>query len=97
MNIDRELIHGLARLARLELTPAEEEVYAHDLANLLGYFEKINSLDTGELPELARPIELSNRFRADEPAPSLPASQALAPAPAEEEGFFKVPRGPAGA
>ena len=97
MNIDRELIHGLARLARLELTPEEEEVYAHDLANLLGYFEKINSLDTGELPEMARPIELQNRFRADQPVPSLPAAEALAMAPAQEEGFFKVPRGPAGA
>jgi aspartyl-tRNA(Asn)/glutamyl-tRNA(Gln) amidotransferase subunit C len=37
-------------------------------------------------------VPLSNVFRADELRPGLEQSQALAGAPASEEGRFRVPR-----
>jgi len=39
------------------------------------------------------PLALSNVWAEDEPRPSLPVEEALANAPAAEDGAFRVPAG----
>lgn len=88
---DQDMAH-LKTLARLELSPEETQALKGDLNNILGYFEKLNELDTEGVSELARPVSSHNVFRADTIRPGLSQHEALALAVEYEEGFFKVPR-----
>lgn len=92
MEITPELLHHLGRLSRLALSPAEEAKLEQDLKGILALFEKLGELETAGLPEMARPVELENRLRADVTEPSLPPQKSLSVAVESEEGFFKVPR-----
>ena len=92
MEITPELVRNLSKLSRLAVTPEEEVRLEADLKGIVGFFEKLNDLDTTGLPEMARPIETVNRLRADEPRSSLPQSESLSVAIETVEAQFKVPR-----
>lgn len=78
-------------LARLGLEPGEEEFYAEQLSGILGAIDRLQQLDTEEIPPTAQVVEVASRLRSDEPRASLTQEQALANAPASVDGFFRVP------
>lgn len=82
----------VAHLARLELTPAEEEKFGAQLANILGYIEKLKELDVTQIEPTAHAVPLVNVFRQDECRPSMPTEDALRNAPAKANGLFIVPK-----
>jgi aspartyl-tRNA(Asn)/glutamyl-tRNA(Gln) amidotransferase subunit C len=88
---DKDMQH-LKTLARLELSQEETETLKDDLNKMLGYFEQIKTLETDDVEELARPIDVYNVFREDKVKPSLPHETAMKLAVEQEEGYFKVPR-----
>jgi aspartyl-tRNA(Asn)/glutamyl-tRNA(Gln) amidotransferase subunit C len=90
--IAREDVEHVAELARLELTPAEQEQLIAQLNSILTYFEKLNELDTIGVEPTSHVIPLSNVFRDDEVRPSLDRTEVLRNAPEEAHCFFKVPR-----
>ena len=92
MEITPELIHKLGQLSRLALSPEEEAKLEGELRSIVGFFEKLGELDTEGLPQMARPVELVNRLRADEARSSLSQEEALSVAIEQEAGSFKVPR-----
>ncbi|WP_297852287.1 Asp-tRNA(Asn)/Glu-tRNA(Gln) amidotransferase subunit GatC [Meiothermus sp.] len=92
MEITPELVKNLARLSRLALTPEEEAKLGGELRSIVGFFEKLSELNTQGLPEMARPVEITNRLRPDEIRPSLSQAEALSVAIEQAEGQFKVPR-----
>jgi len=89
--IDHRVVDHVARLARLELTPEERERFTRQLAALLEYFAVLQRLDTEGVAPTAHIVELTNVLRDDTPRPGLPRAAALAGAPEQEDGFFKVP------
>lgn len=82
----------VAHLARLQLTPAEEQKFTAQLSEILGYVEKLKQLDVANIEPTAHAIPLANVMRPDEVRPSLPHSDALANAPASANGLFIVPK-----
>jgi aspartyl-tRNA(Asn)/glutamyl-tRNA(Gln) amidotransferase subunit C len=82
----------VAHLARLALTPAEEEKFGAQLKNILGYIEKLKELDVAAIEPTAHAVPLSNVFRADVPRPSMPTEDALRNAPNKANGLFIVPK-----
>ncbi|MGZ6253744.1 MAG: Asp-tRNA(Asn)/Glu-tRNA(Gln) amidotransferase subunit GatC, partial [Candidatus Binataceae bacterium] len=44
--ISLEQVRHVARLARLELAPAEEQRLQVEMSEMLGYVDKLNELDT---------------------------------------------------
>jgi aspartyl-tRNA(Asn)/glutamyl-tRNA(Gln) amidotransferase subunit C len=64
--LDREQVHKVALLARLELTPDEEEQYAKQMSSILDYFEQLSELDTKDVEPTTRAIDMSNITRHDE-------------------------------
>ena len=92
MEITPELVRNLSKLSRVAITPDEEVRLEADLRSVVGFFEKLNDLDTTDLPEMARPIETVNRLRADVPRSSLLQSESLSVAVEETDQQFKVPR-----
>jgi len=84
-------VEHLARLARLALTAEEKETYRGQLEEILRYMEKLDELDVAGLEPLTHPLPLRNVLRKDEPAPGLARPEALANAPEQKDGMFKVP------
>ncbi len=90
MNLTREQVLHIARLARLGLNEAEVDRLSEQLSNILENFEVLQEVDTGHTPPTAQPNALQNVMSSDEVAPSLPQSQVLANAPQKDGEFFKV-------
>ncbi len=90
--IDREQVHKVAHLARLELTPEEEEQFTTQLGSILDYFEQLSELDVTDVQPTARAIDVSNVTRPDELQPYSDREAILKSAPEQEGDFFKVPK-----
>jgi aspartyl-tRNA(Asn)/glutamyl-tRNA(Gln) amidotransferase subunit C len=85
-------IRDVAHLARLALTPEEEQRLGAQLGSILGYIEKLKELDVSQVEPTAHATPRVNVFRLDEPAPSLAHEEALRNAPATANGLFLVPK-----
>lgn len=90
--LDREQVHKVAHLARLELTPAEEEQFAAQLSDILDYFEQLGELDVSDVPPTTRAIDVSNVTRPDRLKPHAEREEILEGAPDRDGEFFKVPK-----
>ena len=90
--IDREQVRKVALLARLELTPEEEEQFTSQLGSILEYFEQLSELDVSDVQPTARAIDVSNVTRSDELQPYSDRQAILNSAPDQEGDFFKVPQ-----
>ncbi|HWX54508.1 MAG TPA: Asp-tRNA(Asn)/Glu-tRNA(Gln) amidotransferase subunit GatC [Verrucomicrobiae bacterium] len=103
MKVTEKDVLYVADLANLELTEQERERLAKDLNSILGYIDRLNELDTTNVPPMA---QISGRFgasnstedkfayamRKDELLPCLSNEAALQNAPDSDGGFFKVPK-----
>ncbi len=90
--IDKEQVRKVAHLARLELTPQEEEQFTNQLGSILDYFEQLSELDVTDVPPTTRAIDVSNVTRQDELQPYCDRNMLLESAPLQEGDFFKVPK-----
>jgi len=82
----------VAHLARLNLSPQEEQTFGAQLRQILGYIEKLNELDVSTVEPTAHAVPMANVTRPDERRPSLSNEEALRNAPAKANGLFIVPK-----
>lgn len=92
MSITRDEVAHLARLARLRLSEEELDRLAPQLDVIVSSMARIGEVATPDVPPTSHPLPLTNVFRSDEVRPGLASEEALAQAPAVEEGRFQVPR-----
>lgn len=85
-------VQYVAHLARIALTPAEQEKFAAQLTHVLGYIEKLNKLDVSNIEPTAHAVPMVNVVRPDEVRPSLSNEEALRNAPSKANGLFLVPK-----
>lgn len=90
--LDEAAVRHVALLARLEVSDEEVKRYAEQLSAVLGYVDQLNEVDTTNVPPTAHAHRISNVLREDAVRPSLDPDQALANAPQQQNGFFKVPK-----
>ncbi|HKV88200.1 MAG TPA: Asp-tRNA(Asn)/Glu-tRNA(Gln) amidotransferase subunit GatC [Candidatus Dormibacteraeota bacterium] len=91
MPLSKDEVRHVALLARLGLEPGDEEFYAAQLSGILTHIERLQKLDTEDIPPTAQVVAVVNPLRDDEPRPGLTQEEALANAPAAADGFFRVP------
>jgi aspartyl-tRNA(Asn)/glutamyl-tRNA(Gln) amidotransferase subunit C len=91
-NISRDEVAHLARLARMAVTEEELDVFAGQLDQILDSVAKVSEVASDDVPPMSHAVPLTNTFRDDEVRPGLSQEQALAGAPAAEDGRFRVPR-----
>jgi len=89
MEIDLKYV---AHLARLSLTPEEEQKMAAQLGSVLGYIEKLKEVDVTGVEPTAHAFPMVNVTRRDELQPSISNEEALRNAPASANGLFIVPK-----
>ena len=108
MKVTDKDVSYVADLANLELTDDERKGMLRDLNSILEYIDRLNELDTSEVPPMA---QVSDRYGVDQSKQgserfayasredvldglrkSLPHDEALANAPDADEEFFRVPK-----
>ena len=108
MKVTDQDVAYVADLANLELTDEERTGMLRDLNSILEYVDRLNELDTSEVPPMA---QVSDRYGVDEAKQgsarfayasredileglrkSLPHDEALANAPDADSDFFRVPK-----
>jgi aspartyl-tRNA(Asn)/glutamyl-tRNA(Gln) amidotransferase subunit C len=108
MKVTEQDVAYVADLAHLDLTDQERSAMLRDLNSILDYMDRLNELDTADVPPMEQVWDRygvdqakqgSDRFayarRADIVAglrKSLPHGEALANAPDGDEEFFRVPK-----
>jgi len=84
-------VEHVAALAQLALSAQEKELFREQLSSILESAERLQELDTEAISPTPTVLPLENIMRDDEVQPSLPLADVLANAPAQEEGYFRVP------
>jgi len=90
--LTREQVEHVARLARLGLTEEEKEAFTVQLSRILDHVNRLEELDTRNVPPTYHVVALQNVLREDEPHQSLDRDKVMSQAPAAEAGYFKVPK-----
>jgi aspartyl-tRNA(Asn)/glutamyl-tRNA(Gln) amidotransferase subunit C len=91
MKLSLAQVEHVAELAQLALTEQEKECLREQLSSILEYAERLQALDTDDIPATATVLPLENVLRDDAVRPSLPVADILANAPAVEDNCFRVP------
>ena len=93
-NIKKEDIEHLAKLARIDLTGAEEKKLLKDAEAILGYFEELKQADTDGMPPSAGfrsgATDMVNRTDEDGINQEL-IQKGIESFPESEKGCLKVP------
>ena len=89
-------VRKVAKLAHLEITDAEVELYTPQMAEIVKYVEQLNELDTGDVEPMLGGLttegEATNAIREDAAGGSFSQSDALSEAPSAVAGHFQVPK-----
>jgi aspartyl-tRNA(Asn)/glutamyl-tRNA(Gln) amidotransferase subunit C len=85
-------VRRLARLARLDLTDDEAQLFAGQLDIILSAVARVGEVAADDVPPTSHAVPLTNVLRADVVRPSLPRVDVLAGAPSVEDDKFRVPR-----
>jgi aspartyl-tRNA(Asn)/glutamyl-tRNA(Gln) amidotransferase subunit C len=92
VEITKEEVEKVAKLARLELTDIEKVAFAKQLSQILTHVETLKQYDTIGVEPTATVLGQVNVFRPDDARPSLSVERAVANAPESADGFFVVPK-----
>jgi len=82
----------LARLARLELTQEEIDLFGGQIGRILDHVEQMNKLDITGIEPTAHAISVFDVIREDAVTESLPKPTILENAPHNANGLFLVPK-----
>ena len=92
MEITKQEVEKVAKLARLELTDSEKAAFTKQLSQILTHVETLKQYDTTGVEPTATVLGQVNVFRSDDARPSLSVERAVANAPESTDGFFVVPK-----
>src|SRR5438105_4235493 len=82
--ITREDVAHVARLARLNLSDDELEVFTDQLAAVLEHARDVEALDVGDVAPMSHPFPLVNVLRDDIVGATIDRAEVLSQAPAVE-------------
>lgn len=101
--IDKRELEKLAKLARIELDPKEEDRLLNDLGNILDHFKELQALDTSAVLPMTGGTDLHSIFREDGIREDAAAGDendmhentnrgaGVEAFPKNEKGFLKIP------
>jgi aspartyl-tRNA(Asn)/glutamyl-tRNA(Gln) amidotransferase subunit C len=88
--VTRELVQGLAKVARLNLSEEETEKYAQQLSVILDAFKELDEVPTEGIEPSYHPIEITGKLREDEPVKWV--WEPLANVKDTEAGYIRGPK-----
>ena len=91
MSLSIEEVKKIAKLARIELTPAEEKRHAETISSVLEFVNMLNEIDTEGVEPTAQVTGLEDVVREDVVKNSEIKKELLAQMPQVSAGLLKVP------
>lgn len=91
MILSIEEVEHMARLARLELTPAEKTLFQSQLSAILEFAARLQSVDTRDVPANSSALAPEEGLRDDRARLGLSTEDLLGNAPQVEERQFRLP------
>lgn len=91
MKLSREEVEHIADLSKLTLSDGEITRYQEQLSAILEYFDRLQELETEDIPPTATVLPLRSVMRDDDARPPLDREKVLENAPEAEDGCFRVP------
>ncbi len=88
MQLSKDQVKKVAKLANLSLTEEEEEVYAKQLSAVLDYIDQLNKVDTSGVEPIYNTSSNNNITQEDIPSKSLTQEEALQNSNNTKNGFF---------
>jgi aspartyl-tRNA(Asn)/glutamyl-tRNA(Gln) amidotransferase subunit C len=85
-----EEVEHIAELAKLALTDEEKEMYREQLSDILDYANRLQQVDTGDIPPTASVLPLDTVVREDVARETLDRDTLLENAAQKEDGMFRV-------
>lgn len=92
MEINKELVKKVAKVARLSLTEEELAKFTPQLKEILEAFSLIDEVDTSKTEMSIQPVPLQNALREDIPKECLSVEDALKNTQHKKDNYFKGPR-----
>jgi aspartyl-tRNA(Asn)/glutamyl-tRNA(Gln) amidotransferase subunit C len=92
MKITVDDVEHVARLARLELSETERNLFAEQMDAILGYVDTLKELNTEGIHPTSHAVPVENAFREDVVRPSIGIEKAFANAPDRADSFYRVPK-----
>ena len=80
----------VSKLARLNLSEEETQLFQKQLAEVLKYADKLAEVDVSQVEAAAHAVPMFNVFREDEPCDWFTAEEALSNAPHKANQLFVV-------
>jgi aspartyl-tRNA(Asn)/glutamyl-tRNA(Gln) amidotransferase subunit C len=90
--ISIEDVEHVAKLARLALTDEEKQRFAKQLGAIIEHFNELKNVDTTGVEPMVHALPVTNVLREDVVVTPPGREVLLQNAPAEENGFFRVPK-----
>jgi len=90
--INKKEVEYIANLANLRIDEEDKELFTRQLGDILNYVEKLSELDTEGVIPTAYTVPMKNVLREDRVDLSIPREKALANAPDNVQGQFRVPK-----
>ena len=90
MALSLQEVEHIAELAKLALSDEEKARYTEQLSAILDYADRLQKLDTDDVPPLTSVLPLDSVLREDVVQECLPPDKLLANAPDAEGGMFRV-------
>ncbi len=92
MSLDPEEVRRIARLARLEISPAEVETTRAQLNGILAFIDQLQAVDTTGVAPMAHAVDIAQRLRPDRVTETDRRADFQAVAPETEAGLYLVPK-----
>ena len=90
MKLSKDEVQNIAKLARLELNEKEINQFAHQLSDVLDYFEKLKDINTDNVEETSQVTGLENVYRDDKVDQSKIQKQLIEQAADNEDNMIKT-------
>ncbi|WP_322816055.1 Asp-tRNA(Asn)/Glu-tRNA(Gln) amidotransferase subunit GatC [Chloroflexus sp.] len=90
MALSEAEVRHVARLARIALSDEEIALMQAQLSAILDYIEMLQEVDVSNVPPTAQVTGLTTVWRPDVVGEMLTQEQALANAPDQQDGMFRV-------
>ena len=91
MKVTIDLVEHLATLSRISLTEDEKKKFLKDFTAIIGYFDKLNQVNTDGVKIDKRHLNAETELRKDEPEQCLDIEKVVMNAPESKEGAIVVP------
>ncbi len=91
MKMQKEVIEHIAKLARIELTQEEKDLYSKQLSDILGYVNELQKLDISNVADVGQITGLENQLAKDKIIEcGISQADLFKNAPDTKDGYIKV-------